>query len=82
MTEGISMDPAVCHGKAVIEGTRVLLSGAGCSSCARGLGWSSVVGAARTFVAPVMEDHSRPRLNCIWSLRPSMLLAFPCQWIC
>jgi uncharacterized protein (DUF433 family) len=26
MTEGISIDPAVCHGKPVIEGTRVLLS--------------------------------------------------------
>jgi len=26
MTEGISMDPAVCHGKPVIEGTRVLVS--------------------------------------------------------
>lgn len=26
MTKGISMDPAVCHGKPVIEGTRVLVS--------------------------------------------------------
>tara|TARA_R110002096_G_scaffold32166_16_gene93755 strand:- start:922 stop:1146 length:225 start_codon:yes stop_codon:yes gene_type:complete len=26
MTKGISIDPAVCHGKPVIEGTRVLLS--------------------------------------------------------
>ncbi len=26
MTEGISIDPAVCHGKAVIAGTRVLVS--------------------------------------------------------
>ena len=26
MTEGISIDPAVCHGKPVIEGTRVLVS--------------------------------------------------------
>lgn len=26
MTEGISIDPRVCHGKPVIEGTRVLVS--------------------------------------------------------
>ncbi len=26
MTEGISIDPAVCHGKPVIKGTRVLVS--------------------------------------------------------
>ena len=26
MTEGISIDPAVCHGKPVIRGTRVLVS--------------------------------------------------------
>jgi uncharacterized protein (DUF433 family) len=26
MTEGISINPAVCHGKPVIEGTRVLVS--------------------------------------------------------
>jgi len=26
MTRGISIDPAACHGKPVIEGTRVLLS--------------------------------------------------------
>ncbi|MGJ8642602.1 MAG: DUF433 domain-containing protein [Luteolibacter sp.] len=26
MTKGISIDPAVCHGKPVIEGTRVLVS--------------------------------------------------------
>ena len=26
MTEGISIDPAVCHGKPVIHGTRVLVS--------------------------------------------------------
>jgi uncharacterized protein (DUF433 family) len=26
MTEGISIDPAVCHGKPVIQGTRVLVS--------------------------------------------------------
>ncbi len=26
MTEGISTDPAVCHGKPVIKGTRVLVS--------------------------------------------------------
>lgn len=26
MTKGIAIDPAVCHGKPVIEGTRVLLS--------------------------------------------------------
>lgn len=26
MTEGISIDPAVCHGKPVIAGTRVLVS--------------------------------------------------------
>jgi len=26
MTKGVSIDPAVCHGKPVIEGTRVLLS--------------------------------------------------------
>jgi uncharacterized protein (DUF433 family) len=26
MTEGISIDPAICHGKPVIEGTRVLVS--------------------------------------------------------
>ena len=26
MTRGITVDPAVCHGKAVIEGTRVLVS--------------------------------------------------------
>ncbi|MGJ8695250.1 MAG: DUF433 domain-containing protein [Verrucomicrobiaceae bacterium] len=26
MTAGISIDPAVCHGKPVIEGTRVLVS--------------------------------------------------------
>lgn len=25
MTEGISIDPAVCHGKPVIKGTRVLV---------------------------------------------------------
>jgi len=26
MTEGVSIDPAVCHGKPVIKGTRVLVS--------------------------------------------------------
>ena len=26
MTEGISIDPTVCHGKPVIQGTRVLVS--------------------------------------------------------
>ena len=26
MTEGVSIDPAVCHGKPVIRGTRVLVS--------------------------------------------------------
>ena len=26
MTESISIDPAVCHGKSVIQGTRVLVS--------------------------------------------------------
>ncbi len=26
MTEGVSIDPAVCHGKPVIAGTRVLVS--------------------------------------------------------
>lgn len=26
MTQGISIDPAVCHGKPVIQGTRVLVS--------------------------------------------------------
>jgi len=26
MTKGISIDPSVCHGKPVIEGTRVLIS--------------------------------------------------------
>jgi len=26
MTEGISIDPVVCHGKPVIQGTRVLVS--------------------------------------------------------
>ena len=26
MTESISIDPAVCHGKPVIQGTRVLVS--------------------------------------------------------
>jgi uncharacterized protein (DUF433 family) len=26
MTKGISIDPAVCHGKPVIQGTRVLVS--------------------------------------------------------
>ena len=26
MTNGLSVDPAVCHGKPVIEGTRVLVS--------------------------------------------------------
>ena len=26
MTKGISIDPSVCHGKPVIEGTRVLVS--------------------------------------------------------
>lgn len=26
MTKGISIDPAVCHGKPVLEGTRVLVS--------------------------------------------------------
>ncbi|MDF1741587.1 MAG: DUF433 domain-containing protein [Verrucomicrobiales bacterium] len=26
MTKGISIDPAVCHGKPVIEGTRVLIA--------------------------------------------------------
>ena len=26
MTEGVSTDPAVCHGKPVIQGTRVLVS--------------------------------------------------------
>lgn len=26
MTNGISIDPSVCHGKPVIEGTRVLVS--------------------------------------------------------
>lgn len=26
MTKGISIDPSICHGKPVIEGTRVLVS--------------------------------------------------------
>lgn len=26
MTEGVSIDPAVCHGKPVLEGTRILVS--------------------------------------------------------
>lgn len=26
MTKGVTIDPAICHGKPVIEGTRVLIS--------------------------------------------------------